>query len=365
MAQRGQHPVRRPANRLAGHDPTDPDPRARRALDGLPHPGDGQDRTDADQRVGRPDHQQLRLRDRLERGWARTCPLHTLEAEARHLVPLPALDEVGLEGQVATRGLHHGPHRVIGSRQQPAGHAQRLRQRGGGIGQAGALAHEGRAMHVRGQVGVADAEPGLGAVALQHPHAGLGVARHAPALDRICQAGQGVEDGVQVRADRQALPLEVVGHVDHHRQFAGRQHLLQPVGELGSAGSAGQEHGPHPRTIPSRRGGPVLRPRRQRQTSVVQHVHSCSAVQHVHACSALRLCGTCNRAPRAARKEPDASDGGLAGPGERAMVIWNGPRAADYAASSIGLTSRMRRSIDSSSNGGGQPTLKCRKPIPR
>ena len=95
-------------------------------------------------------------------------------------------------------------------------------------------------MHVRGQVGVADAEPGLGAVALQHPHAGLGVARHAPALDRIRQAGQGVEDGVQVRADRQALPLEVVGHVDDHRQVAGRQHLLQPVGELGSAGSAGQ-----------------------------------------------------------------------------------------------------------------------------
>ena len=40
--------------------------------------------------------------------------------------------------------------------------------------------------------------------------------------------------------DRQSVQLQVVARVDDDRQVAGREHLLQALGELGAADPAGQ-----------------------------------------------------------------------------------------------------------------------------
>jgi hypothetical protein len=56
-----------------------------------------------------------------------------------------------------------------------------------------------RALHVRGQVGIAEPEPGLAAQLLQRPHEGPGLVRASPAGLGIGDPRQGVEDSIEIR----------------------------------------------------------------------------------------------------------------------------------------------------------------------
>ena len=72
----------------------------------------------------------------------------------------------------------------------------------------------------RSQVPVAELEPGVATEAGDGVEGVEGVAGDAPTSGGVGQLGQRVEDGVEVRADPQAVEVEVVGGVDDDRQAA-------------------------------------------------------------------------------------------------------------------------------------------------
>ena len=125
------------------------------------------------------------------------------------------------------------------------GDAKRSGQLERDLGRPGAAAQALGPEEVRGKVPVAEAEPGLVAEPAELAHDLPGLAGDAPALDRIGDAGQRVQDGVVVRADRQGVALEVVAGVDDDGQLARREDLLESVRELGASNASGQTDDAH------------------------------------------------------------------------------------------------------------------------
>ena len=74
------------------------------------------------------------------------------------------------------------------------------------------------ALDVGGEIGVAEAEPGLAAELRERRHEGPGLAGPSPAGLRIGDARERVRDGIQIRRDAKAEMLEVVAGVAHHHQ---------------------------------------------------------------------------------------------------------------------------------------------------
>src|SRR5690606_33057784 len=62
----------------------------------------------------------------------------------------------------------------------------------------------------------------------------------APALLRIIAAGEGVGDGIDIRADFQPQVLEIIAGIADDRQLVGGQHTRQPQRQLGAADTPGQ-----------------------------------------------------------------------------------------------------------------------------
>ncbi len=182
----------------------------------------------------------------MEHGLCRAGLGGSLEADTAHLVPLAALDEVALEFDVTAVGQDLGPKPVVGRRQNVAAHAEGGCHVGGDLGESCAPAELRRAADEGPEVRVADPEPRFLAVALEHPQGAVRVAGHAPAAHRVDEAGQGVEDAVEVGADVEAEQLEVVASVDDDAQtFGGLEDLLEPVGQLRPARAAGEQRYPH------------------------------------------------------------------------------------------------------------------------
>ena len=196
--------------------------------------------------------------ERHQRCGTRSGGIGAVEAHRAHLVALAALHEIGLEVELAGIGPDPRAQPVVGGRHEVARHAQRGSHLRGGIGQGGSVAHEAGAAHVGGQVRITNAEPGLLAVSLELRHGGERVPGHAPALLAVRDAGQGVHDRVEVRADEQAVVLGVVRHVDDHRQVAGREDQLKSVRQLGAAGSAGKERDLHGERVSRSPGAAVV-----------------------------------------------------------------------------------------------------------
>ena len=93
---------------------------------------------------------------------------------------------------------------------------------------------------MRREVAVAEAEPRLLAVALEHLRGRERLAREAPAPLAIVDAGERVHDRVVVRRDEQPVALDVVRRVDDDDEPA-PEVRLKPVRESRAADAAGEE----------------------------------------------------------------------------------------------------------------------------
>ena len=70
-------------------------------------------------------------------------------------------------------------------------------------------------------------------------HDGPGLVAQAPAAHLVVEPGQRVGDGVVVRPDGKAVPLQVVTDVDHDRQL-GAEMRGKALGQLRAADLAGE-----------------------------------------------------------------------------------------------------------------------------
>ena len=112
------------------------------------------------------------------------------------------------------------------------------------LGEAFAGLEPGGPDDVGRQVPVAEAEPGLLAVALEHRRRAEGLVADPPALAAVVEAGQRVHDGVVVGADEEAVALEVVGGVDDDGQLVADDRL-ETGRELRPADATGERDDPH------------------------------------------------------------------------------------------------------------------------
>ena len=204
--------------------------------------------------------------DGFERLGRRLGVLDAVEVDLVDVVGMVALYEVVLEREPAIVGPQLGAHDVVGHRQQLGVDAQGERELGLDLGQPDASAHPLRAQEVGRDVPVAEAEPRLLPIALEHRSGRPGLVAHPPAGGVVGQAGQRVHDGVEVRADEQAVELEVVAGVDDDGELDIRPWCLcqhgHAVAQLGAAVATGQ-HDDAPaarscRCLP--RHAPLIRP---------------------------------------------------------------------------------------------------------
>ena len=108
-----------------------------------------------------------------------------------------------------------------------------------------AVSQAAGALHMHGEVAVAEPEPGLAAELLERRHERPGLVAAAPAGLRIVETGQRIGQGVEVGSDMQAEMLEIIAGIGHHRETAGRQHARQAERQLGAADAARQrQHRP-------------------------------------------------------------------------------------------------------------------------
>ena len=98
---------------------------------------------------------------------------------------------------------------------------------------------------MRAEVPVAEPEPRVLAVALEHAHRGPRLVADAPAALVVEQPGEHVHDRVVVGHHEQAVAVDVVARVDDDAQLARLEDLLEPVGELRPARAAGEDDDVH------------------------------------------------------------------------------------------------------------------------
>src|ERR1035437_10597755 len=98
---------------------------------------------------------------------------------------------------------------------------------------------------MRRDVSIAQAEPRFLAEPRQLRRDLVRLAGDAPTLAGVRDARQRIQHGVMVRAHDQAVALQVVAGIDDDGQLAGRDYVLESVGEFRSPDSSGQTNDAH------------------------------------------------------------------------------------------------------------------------
>jgi len=163
------------------------------------------------------------------------------DLDRRHRQGVALADEVLLQVEASLRGRHLGADRLLRHRDHLGLEAEPPGQVGGDRRGPQTGAEEVGPQDMGGQVPVAEPEPGLLAIALEHLEHGEGFAVDAPVGLLVEDPRQPVENRVGIRADRQAPELEVVPGVGDHRQRARRKDPVQPFGEHRPAGAPCEE----------------------------------------------------------------------------------------------------------------------------
>ena len=165
--------------------------------------------------------------------------------------------QVLLEGSPSAGGLDDRPDRVVAHGQHAGADAEAARLQRGDLRQRRPGAQTFGAEQMRREVAVAELEPRVALVAAQRLEGVERVARDAPAAHRIRKTREGVEHGVDVGRDVEAVEHVVVGRVHDDRQLAARDQRRQ------SAQSRAARHRPASAvTFPGRRE--LTRRRRRR-----------------------------------------------------------------------------------------------------
>ena len=148
-----------------------------------------------------------------------------LEADAVDLVAVAAGDEPLLEREAPGRRVDPGAEAVVGRRQDRGLDPERPREPGGDGRKRLAGAQRLRANEVEAEIAVAEPEPVLAAEGRDRAERFPRLAGPAPAALLVVEAGEGVEDAVEVGRDRHPEHLEVVADVADDRQIrAARPH---------------------------------------------------------------------------------------------------------------------------------------------
>ena len=128
-----------------------------------------------------------------------------------------------------------------------------------------------RPHEVEPEIAVAEPEPVLAAERGDGGERLPGLSGAAPASLLVVQAGERVEDAVEVGRDREAEHVEVVADVPDHRHAGRIDGADEPAREAGAADAAGEErdlHSASSRPIAACVRGPARRPIRARSSSV-------------------------------------------------------------------------------------------------
>ena len=231
------HDLRRGAfDRAARNQRRDSDDRHLRRSQGGAKPGNGEDRIDAEVGIrGTQDHRLQRLRVQHVQELLRRPRLGgTGEAQRAHRRRAAQTNEIMLELEFPGIGVEQRRQRRITHRQQPAAHAETLRELRRDCGQSLAGREAPRALDVQHEITVPEQEPVGTALTTQLVHETKCLLGAAPALPRVHDPAECVQQRVEIRADAQTEVRKVIAGVDEHRKFTGRQHTLEPERELGA-----------------------------------------------------------------------------------------------------------------------------------
>ncbi len=168
-------------------------------------------------------------------------------------VGVVAMDEILLEFEPAVGGQQLGPDWCVSHRQQTRPEPERCGKVRRHLGQALSLAQPGRAPEVEPQVAIAELEPGGCPEPREHRGARPGLIRDPPACLLVGEAGERVQQRVQVGRDGQPVELQVIARVpdDGEVQACGPggdavlRRQCQPVAELGATGATGKDRDAH------------------------------------------------------------------------------------------------------------------------
>src|SRR6185437_9094761 len=206
---------------------------------------DGDDRADADERVARRDRDQLGRFERLDHSRRRPGLSRALVDDLVDAVPVSPGDEPFLELELAGGRPDPGPQPVVGRRQQgqlePDGPGDLRRRRR----QRLAASERLRPGEMEPEVAVSELEPGLAPELLDRVARVPRLVCTPPAALLVAQAGERVEQRVEVGRDVEAVHLQVVADVRDHGNVARRDDLGQRLNEARAADAACQNGDSH------------------------------------------------------------------------------------------------------------------------
>ena len=231
----GEHAVGGPLHGATSDQWTDGDAGNPAPLERGPDLADGEDRPDADVRVARGDHQEVRVLERLQHPRGRPRRLGALEAHCVHLVAMLSADEPLLEGKLAGRRPDPGAQTVVGRGQDRRPDAQSRRKPRRHRRERLAARERLGANEVQADVAVAEPEPALPAEPRSLLERVPRLVRAPPAALVVPDPGEPVEHAVEVGGDVEAEHLEVVPDVADHGQLDGRDDLDEPAQKARSA----------------------------------------------------------------------------------------------------------------------------------
>ncbi len=113
------------------------------------------------------------------------------------------------------------------------------------LGETHAAAQERGSEQVDADVAVSELKPGLLAEAAKHRLSVKRVVAHTESRRVVEDAGEPVEDRIDVGAHQQTPELLVVGGVDDDREVRGRQHGGESGRQPGSPGPSGEQRHSH------------------------------------------------------------------------------------------------------------------------
>ena len=200
--------------------------------------------------------------------------------------------EIILEVEPALRGAQPSAHPVVAHRQKPRRDPEAPAEIIGDLRQALAGGEPPRALDMGREIAVAEVEPGLAAEASQRLHKGPGLVAPAPAELRIVEAGEGVEQGVDIGRDREPQMLEIVAGIGDDGQRAGRQDAIEAERQLGAADPARQRK--HKTLRPAHRKRSCSTGRTKAAAGMVRRGPGEAAHQH----DRYRLVGLTHQQPR-------------------------------------------------------------------
>ena len=162
---------------------------------------------------------------------------------------MPPRHEPLLEREVTVRRLDPRPQPVVGGGQQRRLDPECLGQPGGHGRQRLAPRERLRADEVQAEVAVAEHEPALPSKARGLLERDPALVRAPPSALRVGDAGERVEDAVQIGRDVHAEHLDVVADVADHRHVRRIRGLREPAQKPSTADAARERHDLHARTL--------------------------------------------------------------------------------------------------------------------